>query len=194
MTGATRQSRSRIWADGGWPARGGRVLGGSSSINGMVYVRGHARDFDHWADQGADGWRFADVLPYFRRMENWQPGASPWRGQGGPLHVSRGKRENPLFAAFVEAGRQAGYPVTEDYNGAQQEGFRRDGGDDPRGPALVRRARLFAPCDGHGAGACGARSGRARGVLTRPIAPPAWLCKAGASATQMQRSCWRPAA
>ncbi|CUX80169.1 MAG: choline dehydrogenase BetA [Roseibaca calidilacus] len=101
----------------------GRVLGGSSSINGMVYVRGHARDFDHWADQGADGWRFADVLPYFRRMENWQPGASPWRGQGGPLHVSRGKRENPLFAAFVEAGRQAGYPVTEDYNGAQQEGF-----------------------------------------------------------------------
>ncbi|WP_296641214.1 choline dehydrogenase [Roseinatronobacter sp.] len=101
----------------------GRVLGGSSSINGMVYVRGHARDFDHWADQGADGWRFADVLPYFRRMENWQAGASPWRGQGGPLHVSRGKRENPLFDAFVEAGRQAGYPVTEDYNGAQQEGF-----------------------------------------------------------------------
>jgi len=101
----------------------GRVLGGSSSINGMVYVRGHARDYDHWADQGADGWRFADVLPYFRRMENWQAGASPWRGQGGPLHVSRGKRENPLFDAFVEAGRQAGYPVTEDYNGAQQEGF-----------------------------------------------------------------------
>ncbi|MBN2760766.1 MAG: choline dehydrogenase [Rhodobacteraceae bacterium] len=101
----------------------GRVLGGSSSINGMVYVRGHARDFDHWADMGADGWRFADVLPYFRRMENWQAGASPWRGQGGPLHVTRGKRENPLFDAFVEAGRQAGYPVTDDYNGAQQEGF-----------------------------------------------------------------------
>jgi len=101
----------------------GRVLGGSSSINGMVYVRGHARDFDYWADMGAGGWRFADVLPYFRRMENWQAGASPWRGQGGPLHISRGKRENPLFAAFVEAGRQAGYPVTDDYNGAQQEGF-----------------------------------------------------------------------
>ncbi|SUZ30515.1 Oxygen-dependent choline dehydrogenase [Roseibaca ekhonensis] len=101
----------------------GRVLGGSSSINGMVYVRGHARDYDHWADQGADGWRFADVLPYFRRMENWQSDASAWRGQGGPLHVSRGKRENPLFDAFIAAGQQAGYPVTEDYNGAQQEGF-----------------------------------------------------------------------
>ena len=102
----------------------GRVLGGSSSINGMVYVRGHARDYDHWADQGASGWRFADVLPYFRRMEDWHGGdASAWRGQGGPLHVCRGKRENPLFDAFIEAGRQAGYPVTDDYNGAQQEGF-----------------------------------------------------------------------
>lgn len=102
----------------------GRVIGGSSSINGMVYVRGHARDYDHWADQGADGWRFADVLPYFRRMENWH-GASPsaWRGTDGPLHVSRGAQENPLFRAFVEAGRQAGYPVTDDYNGAAQEGF-----------------------------------------------------------------------
>ncbi|MCC1480266.1 choline dehydrogenase [Roseibaca sp. Y0-43] len=101
----------------------GRVLGGSSSINGMVYVRGHARDFDHWADQGADGWRFTDVAPYFRRMENWQAGVSDWRGQGGPVHVSRGTRENPLFDAFIQAGQQAGYPVTDDYNGAQQEGF-----------------------------------------------------------------------
>ena len=102
----------------------GRVIGGSSSINGMVYVRGHARDYDHWADQGADGWRYADVLPYFRRMENWH-GAAPsdWRGTDGPLHVSRGAQENPLFRAFVEAGRQAGYPVTDDYNGAAQEGF-----------------------------------------------------------------------
>ncbi len=102
----------------------GRVIGGSSSINGMVYVRGHARDFDHWAENGATGWAFADVLPYFKRMEDWHGGAgSEWRGQGGPLHVSRGARENPLFDAFIEAGRQAGYPVTEDYNGAQQEGF-----------------------------------------------------------------------
>jgi len=103
----------------------GKVLGGSSSINGMVYVRGHAHDFDHWADQGARGWGYADVLPYFKRMETWHGKASgsAWRGATGPLHVTRGPRTNPLFHAFVEAGRQAGYPVTEDYNGAQQEGF-----------------------------------------------------------------------
>jgi choline dehydrogenase len=102
----------------------GRVIGGSSSINGMVYVRGHARDYDHWAEAGAQGWAYADVLPYFQRMENWHGGeASEWRGQGGPVHVSRGARDNPLFDAFVAAGAQAGYPVTPDYNGAQQEGF-----------------------------------------------------------------------
>ena len=102
----------------------GKVIGGSSSINGMVYVRGHARDFDHWAEQGATGWSHADVLPYFRRMEHWHGGSTPdWRGTDGPLHVTRGPRKNPLFHAFVEAGRQAGYPVTADYNGQQQEGF-----------------------------------------------------------------------
>ncbi|MEA5161405.1 choline dehydrogenase [Cereibacter johrii] len=102
----------------------GKVIGGSSSINGMVYVRGHARDFDHWAESGATGWGFADVLPYFKRMENWHvPGDAEWRGHDGPLHVTRGPRSNPLFNAFIEAGRQAGYPVTDDYNGAAQEGF-----------------------------------------------------------------------
>jgi choline dehydrogenase len=109
----------------------GKVIGGSSSINGMVYVRGHAADFDHWAAQGATGWSFADVLPYFRRMECWHGAADgdygggdpAWRGQDGPLHVTRGPRGNPLFRAFIEAGRQAGYPVTPDYNGARQEGF-----------------------------------------------------------------------
>ncbi len=105
----------------------GKVIGGSSSINGMVYVRGHARDFDHWRDQGADGWGYADVLPYFRRMEDWHAGGhggdADWRGQGGPLHVTRGQRDNPLVKAFVEAGQQAGYPLTADYNGEQQEGF-----------------------------------------------------------------------
>jgi choline dehydrogenase len=102
----------------------GKVIGGSSSINGMVYVRGHARDFDTWADMGADGWAYADVLPYFKRMEASHGGSGPeFRGVDGPLHVSRGKRENPLFDAFIEAGRQAGYPVTQDYNGQQQEGF-----------------------------------------------------------------------
>ena len=101
----------------------GKVLGGSSSINGMVYVRGHARDFDHWAEQGAAGWSFADVLPYFKRMEHAHGGEEGWRGTDGPLHVNRGPRLNPLYHAFVEAGRQAGFETTEDYNGAKQEGF-----------------------------------------------------------------------
>jgi choline dehydrogenase len=101
----------------------GKVLGGSSSINGMVYVRGHARDYDHWAEAGAAGWSFADVLPYFRRMEDAAEGDPAWRGKGGPLHVQRGPRTNPLYRAFVEAGRQAGFEATSDYNGAKQEGF-----------------------------------------------------------------------
>jgi choline dehydrogenase len=101
----------------------GKVIGGSSSINGMVYVRGHARDFDHWAEAGAAGWGFADVLPYFRRMETWHGGASPWRGTDGPLHVTRGPGRNPLHRAFVAAGAEAGFGTTDDYNGARQEGF-----------------------------------------------------------------------
>ncbi|SFS39131.1 choline dehydrogenase [Sulfitobacter marinus] len=105
----------------------GKVIGGSSSINGMVYVRGHAEDYNHWAEQGADGWGYADVLPYFKRMEHWHDGGhggdAQWRGKDGPLHVSRGPRKNPLFKAFVEAGKQAGYEATEDYNGEKQEGF-----------------------------------------------------------------------
>jgi choline dehydrogenase len=101
----------------------GKVIGGSSSINGMVYVRGHARDFDHWAEQGAAGWAYADVLPYFKRMEHSQGGEEGWRGTDGPMHVKRGKRANPLYKAFIEAGRQAGFETTEDYNGSKQEGF-----------------------------------------------------------------------
>jgi choline dehydrogenase len=105
----------------------GKVLGGSSSINGMVYVRGHAKDYDTWADMGASGWSYADVLPYFKRMENWSSGGHggdpAWRGTKGPLHVTRGKRDNPLFEAFVQSGKQAGYEKTDDYNGEKQEGF-----------------------------------------------------------------------
>ncbi len=102
----------------------GKVIGGSSSINGMVYVRGHAEDFDHWAETGAHGWAYADVLPYFKRMETWHgEGDASWRGQSGPLHITRGPRRNPLVQAFIQAGAEAGYPVTPDYNGAQQEGF-----------------------------------------------------------------------
>jgi choline dehydrogenase len=101
----------------------GKVIGGSSSINGMVYVRGHAHDFDHWAEQGATGWSYADVLPYFKRMEDSDGGEDGWRGKGGPLHVQRGLRHNPLYRAFMEAGAQAGFERTDDYNGSKQEGF-----------------------------------------------------------------------
>ena len=102
----------------------GKVIGGSSSINGMVFVRGNAMDFDHWAESGAAGWSYADVLPYFQRMETWHGGGdTTFRGTSGPLHITRGPRRNPLFHAFVEAGRQAGYEVTDDYNGQKQEGF-----------------------------------------------------------------------
>ena len=105
----------------------GKVIGGSSSINGMVYVRGHAQDYDHWRDAGCDGWGFSDVLPYFKRMECWDDGGHGgdpgWRGTDGPLHVGRGTMENPLTRAFVAAGGQAGYELTDDYNGAKQEGF-----------------------------------------------------------------------
>ena len=105
----------------------GKVIGGSSSINGMVYVRGHARDFDNWAQLGASGWSYRDVVPYFRRMENWHDcgsGGDPEiRGNDGPLHVTRGERKNPLIEAFELAGVQAGYQTTEDYNGFKQEGF-----------------------------------------------------------------------
>ena len=101
----------------------GKVIGGSSSINGMVYVRGHACDYDGWEEMGAAGWGYRHVLPYFKRMESSHGGQESWRGSDGPLHVTRGSRDNPLFHAFVEAGRQAGYQVTADYNGEQQEGF-----------------------------------------------------------------------
>ncbi|MCY4100330.1 MAG: choline dehydrogenase, partial [Rhodobacteraceae bacterium] len=105
----------------------GKVIGGSSSINGMVYVRGHARDFDNWAQLGASGWSYRDVVPYFQRMENWHDcgsGGDPEiRGNDGPLHVTRGERKNPLIEAFELAGVQAGYHTTDDYNGFKQEGF-----------------------------------------------------------------------
>ncbi|MEM8704181.1 MAG: choline dehydrogenase [Pseudomonadota bacterium] len=101
----------------------GKVIGGSSSINGMVYVRGHACDFDTWEEMGASGWGYRHVLPYYKRMEQNPQGQAGWRGTDGPLHVKRGTKWNPLFHAFRDAGRQAGYGVTEDYNGERQEGF-----------------------------------------------------------------------
>ncbi|WP_353412078.1 choline dehydrogenase [Arenicella sp. 4NH20-0111] len=102
----------------------GKVLGGSSSINGMVYVRGHAKDFDEWESLGAKNWSFADCLPYFKKSEDWLEGQDEYRGTGGPISVNLGnKMQNPLYRAFVEAGVEAGYTATDDYNGHTQEGF-----------------------------------------------------------------------
>jgi len=103
----------------------GKVLGGSSSINGLVYIRGNAMDFDTWEREGAKDWGYRHVLPYFRRAETREEGADAYRGGDGPLHTSYGTLKNPLYAAFVEAAVQAGYPRTEDVNGYQQEGFGR---------------------------------------------------------------------
>jgi len=101
----------------------GKVLGGSSSINGLVYVRGNPLDFELWEAEGARGWAYANVLPYFRRAENFRGGGDSWRGGEGPLATSRGLKRNPLYDAFIEAGRQAGYAVSADLNGERQEGF-----------------------------------------------------------------------
>lgn len=101
----------------------GRVLGGSSSINGMLYLRGHALDYEGWTEAGASGWSYADILPYFRRLEGRAGGDEGYTGHNGPVRVSRPEPVNPIAAAFVEAGLQAGYPLTTDVNGYKQEGF-----------------------------------------------------------------------
>jgi choline dehydrogenase len=101
----------------------GKVLGGSSSINGMVYVRGHPLDFERWEEEGARGWGYRNVLPYFRRAERFQGDADAYRGDAGPLTTAHGRKANPLYDAFIEAGRQAGYAVSADLNGERQEGF-----------------------------------------------------------------------
>ncbi len=102
----------------------GKVLGGSSSINGLVYMRGHASDFDEWEALGARNWGYANCLPYFQRAESWKGGADAYRGAQGPLATNAGNEmKNPLYRAFVEAGHEAGYITTEDPNGFMQEGF-----------------------------------------------------------------------
>src|SRR6516225_9227129 len=103
----------------------GKVVGGSSSINAMAYVRGHRGDYDRWAASGLHGWSYADVLPYFRRQESWEGGANAYRGGDGPLTTQFNRYEDPLGEAFLEAGASAGHPFTEDYNAEQQEGFGR---------------------------------------------------------------------
>jgi choline dehydrogenase len=103
----------------------GKVLGGSSSINVMAYVRGNPADYDGWAQKGLRGWSYAEVLPYFKRCETFEGGEDDWRGGSGPLGVTWAKTPDPLFPALIEAGVQAGFPATPDYNGRQQEGFGR---------------------------------------------------------------------
>lgn len=104
-----------------WPR--GRGWGGSSSINGMIYIRGHARDYDQWRQTGLTGWGFADVLPYFRKSEGYEGGADDFHGGDGPLRVTESPLEDSLYDMFVKAGVEAGYPETKDFNGAHQEGF-----------------------------------------------------------------------
>lgn len=101
----------------------GKVLGGSSSINMMAYVRGNAGDYDRWRQRGLSGWSYADVLPYFRRAERAEFGADDFHGGEGPLSVRRARAEDDVFQCFLGAGEEAGYGVTEDYNGARQDGF-----------------------------------------------------------------------
>lgn len=103
----------------------GKVVGGSSSINAMAYVRGHRTDFDRWARSGLDGWSFADVLPYFRALEDWRGAPSSWRHAGGPMSVEEARFADPLVEAYLAAGLAAGHPRNADYNGAEQEGFGR---------------------------------------------------------------------
>ena len=103
----------------------GKVVGGSSSINAMAYVRGNRADYDRWAAAGLTGWSYAHALPYFRRQERWEGGSDVYRGGDGPLVTETSRYEDPLCDAYVDAARAAGLPVTEDYNGAQQDGFAR---------------------------------------------------------------------
>jgi choline dehydrogenase len=106
-----------------WPR--GKTLGGSSSLNGMIYIRGHARDYDLWRQFGLAGWSYADVLPYFKRAEGNVRGGDAFHGGDGPLTVSDAAHDHSLFDAFVAAGAQAGYPTNNDFNGPEQEGFGR---------------------------------------------------------------------
>jgi choline dehydrogenase len=107
----------RLW----WPR--GRGWGGSSSINGMIYIRGHARDYDQWRQMGLTGWGYADVLPYFKRSETLEGGGDAFHGDDGPLHVSKAASKSAVYARFIAAGKEAGYPYTADFNGPDQEGF-----------------------------------------------------------------------
>jgi len=151
----------------------GKVIGGSSTINAMAYVRGHRGDYNRWAASGLTQWSYAHALPYFRKQETWEGGADPYRGGDGPLRtrMSRYAEHDPIVNAYIEAGRAAGYPFTQDYNGAHQEGFallqstihhgRRVSGADAATRITVitshRRSRHARTTPAEGAGSRGAR-------------------------------------
>jgi choline dehydrogenase-like flavoprotein len=141
----------------------GKVLGGSSSVNVMAYTRGHRGDYDRWARNGARGWSYAEVLPYFKRGESWEEGGNIWRGGGGPLGVEWAKTRDPLYAAWIEAGKACGFPHTDDYNGRQQEGF-------GRSQYTIRDGR---------------RSSAANAYLKPALKRPSLTVKTGAQATRV---------
>lgn len=147
----------KLW----WPR--GKGWGGSSSINGMVYIRGHARDYDQWRQMGLAGWGYADVLPYFKRSESLEGGGDAWHGGEGPLKVSKASSPNPIYSATIEAGGQAGHPLTKDFNGFQQEGF---------GPYQLTIHD-------------GQRWSAARGYLHPALARPNLTCLTGARTTRI---------
>lgn len=126
----------------------GRVLGGSSSINGMAFSRGNPLDFDGWAARGLAGWSYADCLPYFRRMETFEGGADDYRGADGPLHVSRCRADNPLYQAFLAAGEEFDLPLTPDHNGYRQEGVHRCQATIWRGERESTSKAFLAPVSG----------------------------------------------
>src|SRR5918996_1542203 len=141
----------------------GKVLGGSSSINGMIFQRGNPLDLQRWAaDPGMESWDYAHCLPYFKKMENCLAGGDDWRGDSGPLVLERGPATNPLFGAFLEAAQQAGHPLTDDVNGYRQEGFARSGWTScTTCRASARICRITSRCT------CSTRA-RSRSRSTRP--------------------------
>ncbi|MEE8171720.1 MAG: GMC family oxidoreductase N-terminal domain-containing protein, partial [Alphaproteobacteria bacterium] len=129
-----------------WPR--GKVLGGTSAINGMMYMRGHRRDYDSWAKSGLNGWSYEDVLPYFKYGEGHRERRDEYHGNDGPMIVNRAKSDNPLYAVFLDACRQAGHPKTDDFNGAQQEGMGRQDFNIDNGRRVSAATAYLAPVRG----------------------------------------------
>ena len=162
----------------------GKVLGGSSSINGMIFQRGNPMDYERWgAEPGMKEWDYLHCLPYFKKMESCLAGADDWRGGDGPLVLERGPADNPLFGAFFEAVQQAGYPLTDDVNGYRQEGFAKFDRNVHRGRRLSAARAYLHPVrqpqepqgrdarDGHPGPLRGQARGRRRLPARRPAAP-----------------------